>query len=925
MRRKSYRAALVGLSSTVILLAACGGKSEADLIASARSHLDKRETQAAIIQLKNALEKNASSGEARALLGRALLDDRDPAAAEIELRKALEAGARKDSVLPSLALALLQLGHGDRLLAQFETETLQDPLAHAELKTAIAAAHAQRGDRDRAREALANALAVRPDHAPATLVQARLAAMDDDVDGALRLVDGLLARDPANEWAGQAKGDLLWFGKNDLDGALETHRRVLAAHPKAIGSHSSVISILFGSGQTAQAREQFTRMKAAVPTHPETLFFDAQFAFLDKDLRRTRELTDLVLVAATSHFKALELAAAAEYQLGNHVQAQAFADRALKVVPGLVLARQIQARSLLRVGQPARALQTLQPLLASAGVDGATLALAGEVAMQTGDVQQAEAFFQRATRAAPGDTRIRTSAALSRLGSGAAGAAALRELEQIALTDSDTRADLTLISARIANKDAEGALKAIAALQAKTPAHPLPDQLRGQVLVARRDADGARKAFEAALAKDARYLPAVNALAAIDMASGKPDAARKRLNDLLKLDPRNAQAMIALSAVAAASGGSPDEVLRHLVDAVKADPTDTSAHGALIGHHLRAGDRASALTAAQQASAALPNDTGVMELLGQVQIVAGNPQQAVATFRRLTALAPDNPRLQVQLAEALLATRDNAQAARALRKALELDPGQGEARRALAIMALQDRRPQEALAIARDWQKHSPKDGGGFALEGDVEVSRRNWAPAIDAYQAALRLTEATEAAMKLHAAYRAAGRGAEADRVAADWERKRPQDAVFHFYLGDVATNDKAYGRAEQHYRTVLQSQPANALAMNNVAWLLLRQSKPGALAMAERADALLPNRAPVLDTLASAQAAEGRFTDAVKTQRRAIAGSPEDPHLQLRLAEYLLKAGQKSEARQQLEALARLGDRFSAHKEVAALQRSL
>lgn len=925
MRRNSFRAAAAGMSSAVILLAACGANSEADLIAAARTHLDKRETQAAIIQLKNALEKNAGSAEARALLGRALLEDRDPAAAEIELRKALEAGAGKEAVLPALAQALLQQGQGDRLLAQYGAEALQDTLANAELKTAVAAAHAQRGDRDRAREVLAAALAVRPDHVPATLVQARLAAMDDDLEGALRLVDGVLARDPSNEFAGQAKGDLLWFARNDREGALEAHRRVLSAHPKAVGAHSSVISILFGQGQTAQAREQFARMKAAAPTHPETLFYEAQFAFLDKDLRRARELTDLVLVAASNHFKALELAAAAEFLLGNDVQAQAFAERALKVVPGLVLARQVRARSLLRTGQPARAIETLQPLLASAGVNGSTLALAGEIAMQNGDAAQAEGYFRRAAAVAPADPRVRTTAALSRLGSGAAGAAALRDLEQVAASDGGTRADLALISARIAKQDADGALKAIEALRAKMASHPLPDQLRGQVLVAKRDAEGARRAFEAALAKDAKYLPAVNALAAIDMASGRPDAARKRLNDLLKLDPRNAQAMIALSAVAASSGGSPDEVLRPLADAVKADPTDPASHRALIGHHLRSGDRASALTAAQQASAALPNDTSIMELLGQVQIVAGNPQQAVSTFRRMTGLQPDSPRLQIHLAEALLATRDSTQAARALRRALELDPEQGEARRALALMALRDDRSQEALAMARDWQKHSPKEAGAYALEGDVEARRRNWGPAIDAYQTALRLSEATEGAMKLHAAYRAAGRGAEADRLVAEWERKRPQDSVFHFYLGDVATNEKAYARAEQHYRTVLRFQPENALAMNNIAWLLLRQSKPGALAMAERADALLPNRAPVLDTLASAQAAAGRFTDAVKTQRRAIAGSPEDPHLQLRLAEYLLKAGQKSEARQQLEALARLGDRFSAQKEVAALQRSL
>ncbi|MBX3601087.1 MAG: PEP-CTERM system TPR-repeat protein PrsT [Rubrivivax sp.] len=923
MRPEPVRAAVVAWS-TVLLLFGCGGESEADLLASARVYLDKRETQSAIIQLKKALDKNVASGEARALLGRALLDDRDPAAAEIELRKALERGASKDLVLPTLAHAMLQLGQNAKLLAQFGSETLQDPYAHADLKTNVAAAHAQLGEFDRAQDALASALAVRPEYAPATLVKARLSVMGDDVEGAIRLLDSLLARDPSHEHAGRAKGDLLWLVKGDKAGALELHRRVLTAHPRSVGSHSSVITILFGDGKTAEARQQFERMKAAAPAHPESLYYEAQFAYVDKDLRRTRELTDLVLVAAPNHSKALELAAATEFALGNHVQAQAFAERALKAVPGLVLARQIQARSLQRSGKPERAMAALQPLLANADVDGPTLALAGELAMQTGAIQQAEAWFKRAAQVAPGNARVQTAAALSRLYAGA-DASAIRELEVIAAGDQGTHADLALISARIAQNDADRALKAIDALQAKTPSQPLPDQLRGQVLVSKRDVEGARRAFQAALAKDARYLPAVNALAAIDMSIGKPEAARKRLTDFLKLDPKNAQAVLALSAVAEGSGAEPGEVLRHLGDAVKADPTDPDTHRALVKHHLRAGDRASALTAAQQANAALPNDLVMMELLGQVQIVGGNPQQAVSTFRRLASLQPENAGLQVHLAEALLASQDRSQATRALRRALDIDPDQPEARRALALLALQDQRPQDALAMAREWQKRSPKEAGAFALEGDIEASRRKWGPTIAAYQTALKLSEASEAAMKLHAAYQAAGRSADADRVAAEWERSRPMDPVFHFYLGDVATRQQAYARAERHYRNVLQSQLANALAMNNIAWLLLQQSKPGALEMAQRADALLPNRAPVLDTLAAAQAAAGRMADAVKTQKRALAASPQDPHLQLRLAGYLLKAGQKSEAREHLEVLARLGDKFSAQKEVAALQRLL
>jgi Tfp pilus assembly protein PilF len=63
--------------------------------------------------------------------------------------------------------------------------------------------------------------------------------------------------------------------------------------------------------------------------------------------------------------------------------------------------------------------------------------------------------------------------------------------------------------------------------------------------------------------------------------------------------------------------------------------------------------------------------------------------------------------------------------------------------------------------------------------------------------------------------------------------------DAVFRFYLGDVAVHQQQFVQAEARYRAVLLSQPDNALAMNNIAWLLQKQSKPGAMELAEKANA--------------------------------------------------------------------------------------
>lgn len=924
LRHVRLRLAAV-VTTAALLLASCGNESEAQLLASARAYLDKRESAAAVIQLKRALDKNPESIDARVMLGKALLLGGDPTGAAVELRKAVASGAPASQAAPDLARAMLLLAQAGKITSEFGAVTLSDdPEAQADLRTTVAAAHAQQGQLEQAQKALTAALATRPQYAPAIMVQARLKAASGDVDAALRLIDGLLAADPGNEQAGVAKGYVLLLGKSDLDGALAAHRRVLATKPQSVGAQSEVISILFRQGKTEESRRAFVVLQKMAPEHPQTAYFEAQFAYVDKRYGQSREVTDQLLKIAPDHVRALELAAAAEYQLGNDAQAQAFLARALKVVPDLVLSRQLLAQSLLRTGHPVNAIEALSPLLDSEGVDAESLMIAGSAYIQAGEPKKADAAFKRAAALAPRSAKLRTEAALAMLSSGN-GDVAMRELEAVAAGDAGPRADLALISALISKQDWNGALKAIAALEIKTPAQALPHQLRGQVMVAMRNADGAQRSFMAALQKDPKYFPASAALASMDQAAGKSELARKRLNDFLRASPNDSRAMVMLAALSSASGAPVDDALKHLADAVRASPNDSKMRLALTAGYLQVGDRRSALTSAQAAVAALPNDLGILEALGQLQLLVGETYNATSTFKKLTALAPLNAGYQVRLAEVHLAVRNAEAAGTALTAAVALDPKLGEARRALAMLALQGNRLPEAMAIARALQKERPTEALGYAVEGDIEVKQKNWTAAASAYRAALQRTEASEAAIKLHASLRAGKNNAAADRLAADWETRHPNDPAFRFYLGDVATRNRSYDAAEAHYRAVLARQPGNALAMNNVAWLMQKQSTPGALEMAQKANARLPNRAPILDTLASIQASSGKLTEALATQQMAIGAAPEDPNLKLTLARYLIKADRKTEARQALQVLSQLGSAFSQQAEVARLLSSL
>ena len=111
----------------------------------------------------------------------------------------------------------------------------------------------------------------------------------------------------------------------------------------------------------------------------------------------------------------------------------------------------------------------------------------------------------------------------------------------------------------------------------------------------------------------------------------------------------------------------------------------------------------------------------------------------------------------------------------------------------------------------------------------------------------------------------------------------------------------------------------------LNNLAWALSQQGKPGAAALAQRAVDLAPANADLLDTLATAQAAEGQAAQALVTQQRALELAPEKHDLRLGLARIALLAGNKALARSELQRLRDLGPAYPQQAEVARLSSSL
>ena len=915
---KSLAAILVS-----ILLAACSEKPDT-MLSSAKNYLASNDQKAAVIQLKNALQINPDLAEARFLLGTALLDSGDAVSAELELRKALALKYPQDQLAPLLARAMLAQGQAKKVTDQFASTELSLNSAKASLQMSLATAYSMQGKVEASQAALNAALLAEPGYAPALIAQARQKASKGEFDVALAMTEEVITKHPKSHEGWKLKGDILLYAKGQINDALAAFRKSVEIKPDFLEGSTAVITLLFQQGNLTDAAAQIDQLKKFLANHPQTKYLEAQLAFQKKDFKLARELAQQILKVAPDYVPGLQLAGAVELQLGSNVQAEGYLSKAVQLAPDLALARRLLVLSYLRSGQPARALATLLPALNRNNVDSVLLTVAGEVYLQNGDVKKAEEYFSRAAKQDPKNTRSRTSLALTHLMGGQVDSA-FGELEDIAASDTGTTADLALISAHLRRQEFDKALKTIDGLEKKQPDKPLAAHLRGRTLLAKRDVAAAKQSFERALTIDPTYFPAVANLAGLDMADKRPDDAKKRFEAVLAKDPKNGQAMLALADIAAKSGAPKEEIAKLISNAVAANPTEVAPHLLQIDFYLRKQDFKGALSAAQSAVVALPDNPDVLEALGRSQQAAGEFNQAIATYNKLAGMQPLSPRPYMILADAHMAAKNKEAAGVSLRKGLEIKPDLVEAQRALITLDLDGKRFQEALTMARTMQKQRSKEAVGYVLEGDIYAFQKNWDSAVTAYRGGLKQVNSTELALKLHSVLLASGKAAEADKLSSSWQKDNPRDAAFLGYLGDGALMRKDYGTAEKRYMAVVQLQPDSAVAYNNLAWVTDKLNKEGAVSYAEKANTLAPNQPAFMDTLAMLLSAKGDYPKAAEIENNALALQPRNPTLKLSLAKIHIGGGRKDLAKKELIELEKLGDKFTSQAEVSSLLKGL
>jgi tetratricopeptide (TPR) repeat protein len=131
--------------------------------------------------------------------------------------------------------------------------------------------------------------------------------------------------------------------------------------------------------------------------------------------------------------------------------------------------------------------------------------------------------------------------------------------------------------------------------------------------------------------------------------------------------------------------------------------------------------------------------------------------------------------------------------------------------------------------------------------------------------------------------------------------------------------------GEAKLYYEQVINLEPDNVVALNNLAWHIRAENPAKALEYARHANQLAPDSADVLDTLAVVEYANKDYKQAQRSVERALAQNPDNPSVQFHSAMISAAMGDSASAINTLEALRDSGADFPEKDQANQLLKTL
>lgn len=864
--------------------------------------LGQGDAAGAVIQLKNALQQDRGMLAAHLLLGRTYLQQGELVAAEAAFNEALRLGVNRAEVAAPLARIHLLRGKPQEVVDAVPAEGLP-PAARVEVLTLRGTAFAALGRKFEATDSFAQARAVDPASPVPLVAEVSLQLASGDLEAAQRLAARAVELGPDVAAAHNARASA-FHAAGDLAQALRDYARAIELQPGLIDAVVARAGILLdlGRGDEALAMLDATEGTAA---EPRAAYLRAVIASARGDLEAARrhlaetaQIVDALPAEWLTGQEQILMAGALAHHAGRQFEkARKYLDVLAQRYPRNLGARKLLASIYLEEGDLARATGLLERVLKDGPEDAQAIFLMGRVMLAQRRYARASEFLDQAAQA--GVEGARAALGFSRFGQGDV-VAAIAEMRLAFERSRDLGVGIALANLLMRQAARDEALGVARAALAAQPENPLAHNLVGALQAARGQRAEARSAYQRALELDTGFTPARLNLARLDVSEGRIDAARRTYTDMLRKDHRDVVAMYELALLEERAGNTAESV-RWLEKAALESPADRRIGLALVRARRAAGDLPGALEAAKALAARQGADLQVLEVLTRLQLELGETKAAQQSLREMTRLAEFDADAQIRIGYLQLDAANPAGARYSADKALGGRPGDVRATILAAEAALAAGDLPSAGKLAAELAQAAPGSAAAHALTGDVALAAGRRPDAAQAYRAALRLEPSGAVLLGLVRTLLPDDREATV-KVLEDWLREHDQDVPAQKALAELHMRDGDWQAAARILEKLEAIAGDDPLVLNNRAYVLDKLGDPRALALAERAHALAPSRAEVLDTYGWLLARQGQREAGLHFLREARLRQPASVEVRYHLAHVLHALGRTAEARAEL-----------------------
>lgn len=877
-------AVLLGISS--FSLTGCGQKTSEEHMLAAHQFIEAKDNQSAIIEYKSAIQKDPQDPNARYELGKLYLEQKDFAAAEKELNRALDLGYEVSKVLPLITRAYQETNSEVALSEINHNVDGLTPVKRAEITYYKLEALLRLEKNAEARVLLEDIAKIDTSSVYKGLSLALGNVLDDKFEDALKQVNALQAQSPMNKDVLMQQARLNMYLRN-LDEAVTAYNAYLDVAPQDTETKFILTAILMDAKRFEEASPLVDDLLEKSATNSLLNQFKGIIDAREGNYTGALKHLETAIKNGRTDPLARLLAGFSAYQLEDYDATTRHLSMIASDLPPSHAALRMLADSLLKQGKNEEATDILARVDGEAENDALLFSKAGYQLLQEGNVVDAKAMIEKSVPIAT------TAEDLTRIG-----------VLQLSINDAEGLVNLeaaveqapelnvsqqTLANAYIATRQFDKALEVAENWQKSDPQNATPWLVRGQVYIAQQNYTAAEAAISKAEALDNNNIRAKLQRVSLAMLQQQPQQAMEAINVALSIDESN-QAALALLYIVQKQLGKANEAVNYIQEVISRNPDNAIPKILLARVYLAEGEINKGIDLIQQVPVTADTPDLFWDSKGRLLLAGAKINEAKAHYETWLTEQPNNKTALLGMA-LLLDLQSRFQ------NGLELTSNFLEKRpdRQIEIVkahfhAMLRQIPQtEAILDTLSEQEQALPYVRG--IRARLQIYRDNPTAAIDNALAAYQAIPNIRNLLLVMAAYEMADQPDNAFELLTAFMQDNPDNTQgLLLYAERLIARDRS--QAVKVYRQLVEKQPENAIALNNLAYL---EHQEGMLDEAEKharqALKVIPNAPEVADTLAQVLIEKGDNEDAKAIYDSVMSEPVRNEEIYLNYVELLLK----------------------------------